>query len=90
MSRPEEFDFDLMARLAKEDPSAFARKREALIQSAIDSCHHPEGARRLQFEIDAQRLCTSLGEKTYLQLAARVSWSAKRMAALVEDLISVA
>jgi uncharacterized protein DUF3135 len=52
-----EFDFDEMVRLAKEDPDAYERKREAMIQEVIDNTS-PEVKRRmegLQWQIDQIR-----------------------------------
>jgi uncharacterized protein DUF3135 len=52
-----EFDFDEMVRLAKEDPDAYERKRETMIQEVIDNTS-PEVKRRmegLQWQIDQIR-----------------------------------
>ncbi len=52
-----EFDFDEMLRLARDDPDAYERKRELMIQEVIDSTP-PEVKRRmegLQWQIDQIR-----------------------------------
>ena len=52
-----EFDFDEWAKLAKEDPDAYERMREKMIQEVIDSTS-PEIKRRmqgLQWKIDQIR-----------------------------------
>jgi hypothetical protein len=52
-----EFDFDELARLAKEDPEAFESRREKMIREVIDSTS-PEIKRRmegLQWQIDQIR-----------------------------------
>jgi uncharacterized protein DUF3135 len=52
-----EFDFDELARLAKDDPEAFESRRELMIREVIDSTS-PEVKRRmegLQWQIDQIR-----------------------------------
>jgi hypothetical protein len=52
-----EFDFDELARLAKDDPEAFESRREKMIREVIDSTS-PEIKRRmegLQWQIDQIR-----------------------------------
>lgn len=82
---PSEFDFDLMARLAREAPAEFAARRAELIQGAIARCHCPEEGYRLQGEIDAERLQTAPGKDTYCAMADKLSVLVKRMSALVAE-----
>lgn len=84
------FDFELMARLAKESPAEFARKREELILQTIESFRCPEKGHRFQAEIDADRMRTPPGEKTYLAMADRMGSSLARMATLLGEIQSVA
>lgn len=85
-----DFDFDLMARLAKEDPVAFARKREELIQDLISTFRHPEDGHRMQFEIDLERARTAPGEKTYIAMAKRLSLLLMQMSNLFADIQAIA
>lgn len=55
MPNDKQFDFDLMSRLARDNPLEFARRRDELIRHAIASCEVPERARRTQWEIDSSR-----------------------------------
>lgn len=86
----DEFDFDLMARLAKEDPAEFARRRELLIQQAIAAFPDPELGQRLQAEIDLERVCAPQGEKSYLALGRRMSGLLGQMSALYGGLSRLA
>lgn len=85
-----DFDFDLMARLAKEDPAEFARHREELIRDMIESFPNPEEGRRLQFEIDMERIRTPPGEKTFLAMAERLGLLLGQMATLFDDIRGIA
>jgi hypothetical protein len=52
-----QFDFENWAKLAKQDPAAFERKREAILREAIKSAP-PEYRQRLeglQFRLDLER-----------------------------------
>lgn len=84
------FDFDLMARLARESPAEFARKREELILEAIAAFRYPEKGHRFQAEIDADRMRTPPGEKTCLAMAGRLSASLARMSDLLADIQALA
>lgn len=84
------FDFDLMARLAREAPAEFARKREELILSTIASFRSPEAGRRFQSEIDSDRVRTPPGEQTCLAIARKMSRSLGRMSDLLADIQSLA
>ena len=86
MSSHMEFDFDLMARLAKENPAEFARKREELIRDFIDNSSNPEKGRRIQFEIDMERVRTAPGQQTYLAMAKRLSLLLGQMSDLFGDI----
>jgi hypothetical protein len=60
-----EFDFDAWAKLAKEDPEAFERQREAALRSSIESAppEHRQRLEGLQFQLnmERQRAGTALG-----------------------------
>jgi len=58
-SQANDFDFDEMLRLAIDSPLEFDRKRENLIQSALDGFRQKDNGWRLQSEIDA--ICASAG-----------------------------
>lgn len=51
----QDFDFDLMTKLAKEFPMEFDRKRQELLRLAIESCDRPDQAHRIQSVIDSRR-----------------------------------
>ena len=90
MSSRMEFDFDLMARLAKEDPAEFAKMREELIRDYIENSGNPEKGRRMQFEIDMERVRTPPGEQTYLAMAKRLSLLLGQMSDLFTDIQAIA
>lgn len=90
MSSLMEFDFDLMARLAKENPTEFARKREQLIRDFIDNSSNPEKGRRIQFEIDMERVRTAPGQQTYLAMAKRLSLLLGQLSDLFGDIQTIA
>lgn len=90
MSSLVDFDFDLMARLAKEDPAEFARKREELIRCFIEDSSNPEKGHRIQFEIDLERVRTPPGEQTYLAMAKRMSALLGQMADLFGQIQAIA
>lgn len=90
MLTPWEFDFDLMARLARENPAEFARKREELILVAIQSFRSPEQGHKFQFEIDSDRMRTPPGQKTFIAIAQRLSSTLNRMSSLLEDIQTIA
>jgi len=52
-----EFDFDAWARLAKDDPEAFERQREATLRATIAAAPeaHRERLERLQYRLDLER-----------------------------------
>lgn len=82
----DEFNFDLLARLANNAPEEFSRQRELLIKSAIVKSCNPNNAMNFQSEIDSMRLQTALGEDTYLIITNRLSELAYRFASLTEEL----
>lgn len=84
------FDFDLMARLAKEDPAEFARQREALIAGLISTFRDPEEGWKMQSEIDLERVCTAPGEQTYLAMGRRMTELLGQMSNLFSDIRSLA
>lgn len=86
MPQSVEFDFDLLATLAKESPAEFARRRAELIHQAIATCRHPEEGFRMQSEIDVERMKTAPGAKACQAIADRLSVLVKRMSALVEEI----
>lgn len=86
MPQPVEFDFDLLATLARESPAEFARRRAELIHQAIATCHHPEEGIRMQSEIDVDRMKTAPGANTCREIADQLSVLVKRMSALVEEI----
>ena len=90
MSSQMDFDFDLMARLAQENPAEFARKREELIRDFIENSSNPEKGRRIQFEIDMERVRTPPGEKTYLAMAKRLGLLLGQMSDLFSDIQAIA
>jgi hypothetical protein len=90
MSSHMDFDFDLMARLAKENPAEFARKREELIRNFIENSSNPERGHRIQFEIDMERVRTPPGEQTYLAMARRLSLLLGQMSNLFSDIQAIA
>lgn len=90
MAQQPAFDFDLMARLARESPAEFARKREELILQVIDSFRSPEAGHRFQSQIDSDRMRTSPGEQTCLAMAKRMSTSLGRMSTLLADIQTLA
>lgn len=85
----QEFDFDLMVRLAKENPAEFARKREELLLGAIASFSRPDEGRRAQFEIDMERMRTPPGEQTYAAMAGKLNLLLREMADVFASLKSV-
>lgn len=90
MQRCEEFDFDLMARLAQENPAEFARKREELLRRAIESFRRPDEGRQVQFEIDMERMRTSPGEQTCVAMAGKLNLLLRQMADLFAGIQSAA
>lgn len=90
MSSQMDFDFDLMARLAKENPAEFARRREELIRDFIENSGNPEKGRRIQFEIDMERVRTPPGEQTYLAMAKRLTLLLGQMSDLFGDIQAIA
>lgn len=90
MSSQMDFDFDLMARLAKENPAEFARKRTELIRDFIENSSNPERGHRIQFEIDMERVRTPPGEQTYLAMAKRLSLLLGQMSNLFRDIQTIA
>lgn len=85
-----EFDFDLMARLARESPTEFARRREELLLAAIESFRVPEQGRRAQFAIDAERMATAPGAETCVAIARRLGGLLVEMSRLLKDMQAVA
>lgn len=85
-----EFDFDLMARLARESPAEFASRREEILLEAIKAFRRPEDGRRIQAEIDAERLRTAPGEKTCVAIMQRMGSSLGRMSSLFADVHELA
>lgn len=85
-----DFDFDLMARLAKEDPAEFARRREALIAGLISTFRDPEEGWRMQSEIDMERVRTAPGEKTCLAMSRRMGELLGQMSNLFSDIRTIA
>lgn len=90
MSSQLDFDFDLMARLAKENPAEFARRREELIRDFIENSNNPERGHRIQFEIDMERVRTAPGEQTYLAMAKRLTLLLGQMSDLFRDIQTIA
>lgn len=86
----QEFDFELMARLAKEAPAEFAKKREEILLEAIESFRRPEQGHRIQSEIDAERLRNAPGEKTCMAIIQRMGSSLGRMSSLFGDIQEIA
>lgn len=86
MTNQWEFDFDAMARLARESPAEFARRREEMILQAIHSFRKPELGQRIQSEIDLERMRTPPGEKTCLLLAAKMNASLERITRLLAEI----
>lgn len=81
MLQSSNFDFDLLARLAKEAPAEFALRRAALIREAVAACDNLAEGNRLQEEIDARRMEGAPGMETSLAIAAMLGSSVERMAA---------
>jgi len=52
-----EFDFDTWAKLSREAPVEFERRREAILRKTIDSApvEHRQRLDGLQFQIDSER-----------------------------------
>lgn len=90
MTNQWEFDFDFMAKLAREAPAEFARRREEMILQAIHSFGKPELGHRIQSEIDVERMRTPPGEKTCLLLAAKMNASLERISGLLAEIRSLA
>lgn len=90
MSSQMGFDFDMMAKLAKENPAEFARKREELIRNFIDNSSNPERGRQIQFEIDMERVRTPPGKQTYLAMAKRLTVLLGQMSDLFGDIQVIA
>lgn len=72
MSEPSdtEFNFEAWAKLARENPEEFERRREREIREVIDACpdlrHRLEG---LQFRIDAERKLARTPLKACLRIS---------------------
>jgi len=52
-----EFDFDAWAKLARENPAEFERRREAVLRASIEAApvKHRRRLQGLQFQIDMER-----------------------------------
>jgi hypothetical protein len=52
-----EFDFDAWAKLAKEDPAEFERRREAMLRRTIEAApsEHRQRLEGLQFQLNMER-----------------------------------
>lgn len=52
-----DFDFDAWAKLARENPEDFERRREAVLRAAIEAApvRHRRRLQGLQFQIDLER-----------------------------------
>lgn len=52
-----EFDFDAWAKLAREDPAEFERRRQAVLRASIDTAppEHRQRLEGLQFQLDLER-----------------------------------
>lgn len=86
MSIQSDFDFDLMVRLANEDPFEFVRKRDQLIRLVMEASACPDKCYRLQAEIDFERFSVPQGEKTYVAMAAKLNALVGEMTMLVRKL----
>ncbi len=84
------FDFEEMARLAKDDPDGFTRRREELIQRLIAKSSRSEYLADLQMDLDADRYCSppglQSGEKMVSMMLESTVSMTKHMARL-NDLI---
>lgn len=85
-----DFDFDLMTKLAKENPAEFARKRHELIENLISTFPDPEEGWRMQSEIDMERMRTSPGEKTYMAMGRQMCLLLGQISHLFSDIQSIA
>ncbi len=56
-----DYDYEEMARLYKENPTLFARRREEMIQSHIANSRRPEDLSELQMDLDALRYSVQPG-----------------------------
>ncbi|HMV20597.1 MAG TPA: hypothetical protein PKL28_09085 [Rhodocyclaceae bacterium] len=52
---PSDLDFQILARLVREDPGQFSQEREKLMQDAIRTSRFGPNARMCQMMIDADR-----------------------------------
>jgi len=84
-----EFDFEQWQRLARDDPEAFERKRQALIEAAIAEAppEHQPRLRALQCRIDLERRRTKPALGAALRLNSMM-W--ERLLELREALLTLA
>lgn len=84
------FDFEEMARLAKDDPDGFAQRREELIQRLIAKSLQSEQLADLQMDLDADRYCSppglQSGEKMVSMMLNSTAWMTKHLE-MLNDLI---
>jgi len=80
------FDFDLMAKLAKESPAEFARLRAILIDQAIGSFSDAVDGGELQGEIDLERVCCGHGAEASVALTKRLYGLVQQMNRLASEL----
>jgi len=73
------FDFDTMARLARDDPGGFARYREQLICRLIERSSRSDRLADLQFDIDAVRYGLPPGMRTAEKMIGMMMDSTERM-----------
>lgn len=83
------FDFDEMARLAKEDPPGFAREREALIKDAIAGSISPALMADMQMDMEATRHHASPGLPSCMNLLNLVAGNALLLNSCVSSLKSL-
>lgn len=80
------FDFEAMARLAKDDPIGFAGVREELIQQLIGQSPRARQLASLQLDLDAARYGVAPGVQSGEQMLERTLQTTATMTAHVTQL----
>lgn len=80
------FNFDEMARLAKEDPNEFTRRRDEAIRQLIQNAARIEHMERLQLDLDATRYGVTRGVQLSEQMMDKVLENTSTMNSLLARL----
>jgi len=80
------FDFEEMAWLAKNDPEAFARRRQELIQRLIGQSEQAASLANLQLDLDAARYCSPPGVRSGGQMVSLMLQTTARLTGHVTHL----